>query len=531
MPLEETDGLRLGDTILARPHAAKVAVGPQLLGRVLDGFGCPMDGRPPIEPVESYELYRNPESPLVRSHITEPLVTGIRVIDGMLPCGKGQRIGIFGGSGVGKSTLLGAMARESSADVNVIALIGERNREVRAFLDHDLGEEGRARSVVVAATSDRPALLRVRACFVALAVAEYFRDQGKDVLLVMDSATRLAMAQREIGLASGEPPSQKGYTPSVFALLPKVCERAGNFRQGSITGFFTVLVEGDDFNEPICDAVRAILDGHIILSRQLGSAGHYPAIQVLDSVSRLQSQLATREQKDNMRKIREALAAYHQAEDLIQLGAYVAGTNPSLDASIKARPKIIRVSPPGSHRSLLPRQHVAATGRGCGATAMTTFSFRLQRVLDFRRMQFQIAESECQRAAAKLHAIQAQQAALALRKAETRKAFSSLPEVSGQDLAPLPGWYRWTTLARDHLAKMEHDATKELQKRRDALVQAQQKVRLLEKLQERRKGEWQTAFDRELEELAADSTNSRFSRNRNPTSASTTREEPSPRSP
>jgi len=300
-----------------------------------------MDGLPPIEPEDSYELYRNPESPLSRSHITETLVTGIRAIDGMLPCGKGQRIGIFGGSGVGKSTLLGAMARESSADVNVIALIGERNREVRAFLDHDLGEEGRRRSVVVAATSDRPALLRVRACFVALAVAEYFRDQGKSVLFVMDSATRLAMAQREIGLASGEPPSQKGYTPSVFALLPKVCERAGNFQNGSITGFFTVLVEGDDFNEPICDAVRAILDGHIILSRELGAAGHFPAIQVLDSVSRLQSELATQEQKENMRKIREALAAYHQAEDLIQLGAYVAGTNPGLDASIKARPRII----------------------------------------------------------------------------------------------------------------------------------------------------------------------------------------------
>ncbi len=341
MPLEDTDGLRLGDIILARPHLAKVAVGPQLLGRVLDGFGRPMDGQPPIEAVDSYDLYRSPENPLTRSHITEPLVTGIRVIDGMLPCGKGQRIGIFGGSGVGKSTLLGAMARESSADVNVIALIGERNREVRAFIDHDLGPEGRARSVVVAATSDRPALLRVRAAFVALAAAEYFRDQGKDVLLVMDSVTRLAMAQREIGLASGEPPSQKGYTPSVFALLPKVCERAGNFENGSITGFFTVLVEGDDFNEPICDAVRAILDGHIILSRQLGAAGHYPAIQVLDSVSRLQSSIATAEQKDNMRKIREALAAYHQAEDLIQLGAYVAGTNPGLDASIKARPKII----------------------------------------------------------------------------------------------------------------------------------------------------------------------------------------------
>ncbi len=341
MPLEETDGLRLGDTIVARPHAARVAVGPQLLGRVLDGFGKPMDGKPALQSSDAYELYPTLGSPLARSHITEPLVTGIRVIDGMLPCGKGQRIGIFGGSGVGKSTLLGAMARESSADVNVIALIGERNREVRAFIDHDLGEAGQKRSVVVAATSDRPALLRVRACFVALAVAEYFRDQGKDVLLVMDSATRLAMAQREIGLASGEPPSQKGYTPSVFALLPKVCERAGNFQKGSITGFFTVLVEGDDFNEPICDAIRAILDGHIILSRQLGAAGHYPAIQVLDSVSRLQSQLATQEQKAHMRKVREALAAYSQAEDLIQLGAYVAGTNPGLDASIKARPRII----------------------------------------------------------------------------------------------------------------------------------------------------------------------------------------------
>lgn len=341
MPLEETDGLRLGDTIRARPHSSRVAVGPQLLGRVLDGFGCALDGKPPIEAAESYELYRASENPLSRAHITQPLVTGVRVIDGLLPCGKGQRIGIFGGSGVGKSTLLGAMARESSADVNVIALIGERNREVRAFLEHDLGEEGRRRSVVVAATSDRPAPLRVRACFVALAIAEYFCDQGKNVLLVMDSATRLAMAQREIGLASGEPPSQKGYTPSVFALLPKICERAGNFQKGSITGFFTVLVEGDDFNEPICDAVRAILDGHIILSRQLGASGHYPAIQVLDSVSRLQSQLATPEQKDHMRKVREALAAYQQAEDLIKLGAYVSGSNPHLDASIKARPRII----------------------------------------------------------------------------------------------------------------------------------------------------------------------------------------------
>jgi FliI/YscN family ATPase len=341
MPLEDTAGLSLGDTVIARPGAATVAVGPQLLGRVVDGFGVPLDGAP-IDAAAFYSLYREPQSPLERSHIDEPLVTGIRAIDGLLPCGKGQRIGIFGGSGVGKSTLIGSMARESTADVSVIALVGERNREVRGFIDHELGPEGSKKSVVVVATSDLPAPLRVRACFVALAIAEYFRDEGKDVLLVMDSVTRLAMAQREIGLAAGEPPSQKGYTPSVFHLLPKVCERAGNFERGSITAFFTVLVEGDDFNEPICDAVRAILDGHIILSRDLGAAGHYPAIQILDSVSRLQSRIATPEQKEHARRVREALAAYRQAEDLIQLGAYVSGSNPKLDASIKARADLMR---------------------------------------------------------------------------------------------------------------------------------------------------------------------------------------------
>ena len=247
---------------------------------------------------EPYDLYAAPPGPLEREPIGEPLVTGIRAIDSLLTCGKGQRIGIFGGSGVGKSTLLGAMARYSSADVSVIALIGERNREVRDFIEHELGPEGLKQSVLVVATSDRPAPLRIRAAFVALAVAEYFRDQGKDVLLVMDSVTRLAMAQREIGLAAGEPPSQKGYTPSVFNLLPKIFERAGRFRKGSITGFFTVLVEGDDFNEPICDAVRAILDGHIVLSRELGAAGHYPAIDILQSVSRLAPRLCTPDQKE-----------------------------------------------------------------------------------------------------------------------------------------------------------------------------------------------------------------------------------------
>jgi FliI/YscN family ATPase len=341
IPLEETDGLQLGDRIVARLEDARVAVGPDLLGRVIDGFGLPMDGGPRISPASWYDLYAAPPSPLTRSHIRHPLITGIRAIDSLLPCGLGQRVGLFGGSGVGKSTLLGAMARGNSADVTVIALIGERNREVRGFIENELGEEGRKRSVVIVATSDRPAPLRVRACHVALSVAEYFRDQGANVLFVMDSVTRLAMAQREIGLAAGEPPSQKGYTPSVFNLMPKLFERAGAFPKGSITGFFTVLVEGDDFNEPICDAVRGLLDGHIVLSRQLGSAGHYPAIDILSSVSRVTQQVATPEQLAYAQKVRAAMATYQHSEDLIQLGAYVSGTNTKLDASIKARDRML----------------------------------------------------------------------------------------------------------------------------------------------------------------------------------------------
>jgi flagellum-specific ATP synthase len=341
IPLEEIGGLEPGDPIYARSEDAQVMVSSALLGRVLDGFGHPMDDGPPIEPEAKYDLFATPPGPLEREHITVPLVTGIRAIDSMLPCGLGQRIGLFGGSGVGKSTLLGAMARQNSADVTVIALIGERNREVRGFLEHELGPEGRKRSIVVCATSDRPAPLRVRACFVAIAIAEFFRDQGKNVLLVMDSVTRLAMAQREIGLAAGEPPSQKGYTPSVFSILPKMFERAGNFKQGSITGFFTVLVEGDDMNEPITDTARGILDGHIVLSRQLGAAGHYPAIDVLNSISRVASQVAGQEHLANSRKLRGALSAYQQSEDLIALGAYVSGTNPKLDASIRSRERIM----------------------------------------------------------------------------------------------------------------------------------------------------------------------------------------------
>ncbi len=340
MPLEEVEGVQLGNSIIARGDDARVNVGPDLMGRVLDGFGRPMDGKGPVRSVAQYDLIAQPPGPLERENIDTRLITGIRAIDSMLPCGKGQRIGIFGGSGVGKSTLLGTMARHSSADVNVICLIGERNREVREFLEHELSAEGLARSVVIVATSDRPAPLRIRAAFVALAVSEYFRDQGKSVLLVMDSVTRLAMAQREIGLAAGEPPSQKGYTPSVFALLPKICERAGSFKSGSITGLFTVLVEGDDFNEPICDAVRSILDGHIQLSRALGAAGHYPAIDILNSISRLASKIASPPERDAAGRVRQALSLLDRSNDLINLGAYVSGSNPRLDSAIRIRQDI-----------------------------------------------------------------------------------------------------------------------------------------------------------------------------------------------
>ncbi|MBI4889766.1 MAG: FliI/YscN family ATPase [Acidobacteria bacterium] len=335
MPLEETSGLQLGDTIVTRPGEARVAVGESLLGRVLDGFGRPMDGGPPIEAAARYDIYATPPGPLEREPIREALTTGVRAIDGFLTCGRGQRVGIFGGSGVGKSTLLGSLIKNNDADVCVLALVGERNREVRDFIEHELGPEGLRKSVIVVATSDRPSPLRVRACFVALAVAEYFRDQGKDVLLVADSVTRLAMAQREIGLAAGEPPSQKGYTPSVFQMLPRIFERAGRFARGSITGFFTVLVEGDDMNEPIADAVRGILDGHIVLSRSLGQAGHYPAIDILQSVSRLASRVAGQEQREYANRLRETLALLQSSEDLIRIGAYTSGSNSRLDDALR----------------------------------------------------------------------------------------------------------------------------------------------------------------------------------------------------
>ncbi len=337
MALEELNGVELGQSIVARREAARAPVGEGLLGRVLDGFGAPLDSQGPLEASAYYQLYRAAPGPLERISIDQPLTTGIRAIDGLLTCGRGQRLGIFGGAGVGKSTLLGALARHSWADVNVVALIGERNREVRAFLEDDLGPAGAAKSVLVVATSDQPAPVRVRAPFLALAIAEFFADRGKHVLLVMDSVTRFAMAQREIGLAAGEPPSQKGYPPSVFHLLPKIFERAGNFSSGSITGFFSVLVEGDDMNEPIADAVRGLLDGHIVLSRELASANHYPAIDVLESISRLANSINAAEHRDSAARLRDCLAAYRRSEDLIQLGAYAQGSNPRVDAAIRTR--------------------------------------------------------------------------------------------------------------------------------------------------------------------------------------------------
>jgi flagellum-specific ATP synthase len=336
MPLGRLQGVRLGNKIVAKNKPATVKVGPNLLGRILDGQGNPIDNLGPIDFEEEYPLHKEPENPLARENIKESLSTGVRAVDAVLTCGKGQRIGIFGGSGVGKSTLLGMMAKFTSADVNVISLVGERGRELRSFIENDLGEEGLQRSVVVVSTSDNPPLVRIRAALTATTIAEYFMDHGKDVLLVMDSVTRFAMAQREVGLAAGEPPASKGYTPSVFAMLPKLLERAGNFQnRGSITGFYTVLVEGDDMNDPIADSVRAILDGHIVLNRELAARNHYPCIDVLESVSRLFPELADSDHRTAAGKLRELLATYKKAEDLINIGAYVKGNNPQIDKSIE----------------------------------------------------------------------------------------------------------------------------------------------------------------------------------------------------
>lgn len=339
MPLGELRGICPGSRVVPQGRAMTVRVGEHLLGRVLDGLGEPLDGRLLGNGTE-VAVHNDPPSPLARRRITEPLPTGIRAIDAFLTCGRGQRLGIFAGSGVGKSVLMGMICRHAAADVNVVALVGERGREVLEFIERDLGS-GLARSVVVAATSDRPPLVRLRAAFVATAVAEYFRDQGRDVLLLMDSVTRFALAQREVGLAIGEPPTTRGYTPSVFALLPKLLERAGTSRRGSITGFYTVLVEGDDMQEPVADAVRSILDGHIVLTRELAQRNHYPAIDILQSTSRLMPDVTTPEHVRVAGELRSLLAAYRQAEDLINIGAYVAGSNPQVDEAMKIYPAMM----------------------------------------------------------------------------------------------------------------------------------------------------------------------------------------------
>lgn len=334
MPLGSTAGIAPGSQVTAAGRPLMVRVGQDILGRVLNGLGEPVDGKGPIIGEEDYPLDADPPDPVKRPRITEVMRVGIRAIDGMLTIGRGQRIGIFAGSGVGKSTLMGMIARNAEADINVISLVGERGREVRDFIEESLGEEGLKKSVVIVATSDQPPLIRLKAAFVATAIAEFFRNQGKKIILMMDSTTRFAMAQREIGLASGEPPTTKGYTPSVFALLPRLMERSGTSVTGSITAFYTILVEGDDMNEPIADHSRSILDGHIVLSRDLAARNHYPAIDVPHSVSRLMTNLVSDEQKQAAGKLREVLARYTEAEDLINIGAYVKGSNPKIDYAL-----------------------------------------------------------------------------------------------------------------------------------------------------------------------------------------------------
>jgi flagellum-specific ATP synthase len=334
MPLGEMTKISPGCQVIASGDVLKIGVGDGLAGRVLGGLGEPIDDLGPIDYNEWRPVISDTRNPLDRKRINEILPLGVKAVDGLLTCGKGQRLGIFSGSGVGKSTLLGMFARNTAADINVIALIGERGREVKDFIEKDLGPEGLSRSVLVVATSDQPPLLRIKGAFVATAIAEYFRERGKDVLLMMDSITRFAMAQREVGLAIGEPPTTKGYTPSVFTMLPKLLERAGTSNCGTITGLYTVLVEGDDFNEPITDAARGILDGHIILSRQLAAQNHYPAIDVLNSISRLMSDLVSPEHLDRAGHLKSLLATYEDAKDLIEVGAYKSGTNPQIDEAI-----------------------------------------------------------------------------------------------------------------------------------------------------------------------------------------------------
>lgn len=341
MPLGELRGVRRGDEVSCVSMSTLVPVGEGLLGRVIDASGRPLDDGPPVAVERRVPLHAEPPPPLSRERIREPLATGVRAIDALLACGKGQRVGLFSGAGVGKSTLLGMCARGTAADVSVIALVGERGREVREFIERDLGPEGLRRSVVIVETSDRPAPLRVRAAFAATAVAEYFRDRGRDVLFLMDSVTRMANAQREIGLSVNEPPATKGYPPSVFAMLPRLLERAGRSDRGSITGFYSVLVDADDINEPIGDAARSLLDGHVWLSRDLAMRGHYPAVDPLASVSRLMNDVSPKEQVEAATRVRTLLSAYRNAEDLINVGAYMKGSNPEIDRAVRAHEPIL----------------------------------------------------------------------------------------------------------------------------------------------------------------------------------------------
>ncbi|MEO7360178.1 MAG: FliI/YscN family ATPase [Gemmatimonadaceae bacterium] len=342
MPLGEMDGLHPGSIVQPLGRTFGVDVGPALLGRVLNGLGHPIDGKGKLDVIDRVPLSAEPPNPLQRQTIDEPMETGVRAIDGLLTIGKGQRVGIFAGSGVGKSTMLGMIARQAKADVNVIALLGERGREVRDFIDNALGEEGLARSVVIVATGDQAALVRARGALVATAIAEYFRDQGKQVLLMVDSVTRVAMAWREIGLATGEPPTTKGYPPSVFAALPRLLERAGNAAKGGITGIYTVLVDGDDFNEPVADAARSILDGHIVLTRKLAAQNHYPSIDVLDSKSRVRDHIIDEAQRSAGGSMLRLEAAYREKEDLIMVGAYQRGSDPYVDAAIVYREQVLQ---------------------------------------------------------------------------------------------------------------------------------------------------------------------------------------------
>ncbi|MDA3849880.1 MAG: FliI/YscN family ATPase [Spirochaetaceae bacterium] len=366
MVFGEMEGIEIGDAVRATGEILDVKVGFELLGRVLDGLGHPIDGKGVIPVVERAPLMNKPPDPLTRTPIHEPLYTGIRSIDGLIPIGKGQRLGIFAGSGVGKSTLLGMIARNTSADVNVIALIGERGREVREFIENDLGPEGLKRSVIVVSTSDSPALARVRGAYTATAIAEYFRDQGKDVMLLFDSVTRFAMSQREIGLAIGEPPAARSYTPSVFTQLPKLLERSGVSEKGTITGIYSILVEGDDMDEPISDAVRGILDGHVVLARKLADRFHFPAVDVLRSISRLAPKISGPKIQRNIAYIRRLLAVYRDKEDLISIGAYAKGSQPDVDEAIEKMPKINAFLQQGIEESSNIKEILTTLGTICG---------------------------------------------------------------------------------------------------------------------------------------------------------------------